>query len=282
MKNKCHKTELCLLITMLFCYAGCLSFFLAGNKTDTIALFLLHSCLALAYFFMLSVRYSRIPINDHSADAAIASALEDTAKALKTLKAQHEALLCETKQKDKMIADLTSQASPKPSQCAPAPDFPKCSLLPPPTQQTSLDLLSIAANMAEQYQKYAFEKGGNICVSSANNALRIKACENHITILFQNIMDNSIKYMTPLGSLVITLSGIGDTVLIVFKDNGAELAQSELEHIFDLNYQGTNRRGGSGLGLAQAKAIVAHYHGSITAKSENGVGIYIELPFEME
>ena len=47
-----------------------------------------------------------------------------------------------------------------------------------------------------------------------------------------------------------------------------------------MNYQGTNRISGNGLGLAQARAIVEYYGGMIYARSSvgNGMGIYIHLP----
>ena len=64
------------------------------------------------------------------------------------------------------------------------------------------------------------------------------------------------------------------------KDNGAGLSASETEHIFELNFQGTNRISGNGLGLAQARAIVEYYGGMIYARSSvgSGMGIYIHLP----
>ena len=99
-------------------------------------------------------------------------------------------------------------------------------------------------------------------------------------ILFRNIIDNSIKYMKRAGSLVITISTIGDDIFIVLKDTGEGLPEEETKHIFELNYQGSNRISGNGLGLAQAKAIVENYGGTIYAKSTegNGMGIYIQLP----
>lgn len=282
MRNKRYKTEFCMLILMLICYAGCLYFLVTENKINAIILFMLHSCLALAYFFLLTVRHSRIPIDDHAADAFIPSILEDTTKELSKLKMQYDNLLYETEQKDKIIANMKSESSSEPSKTVPDPALAPYSLLPRQEKITDVDVLSIANNMAEQYQNYASARGGIITVTSANNELKIKASANYITILFQDIIDNSIKYMRRLGSLVITLSGIGDNIFIAFKDNGAELAQSELEHIFDLNYQGTNRCSGTGLGLTQARAIVEHYNGTITAKSENGIGIYIKLPLGTE
>ena len=108
----------------------------------------------------------------------------------------------------------------------------------------------------------------------------VKASRGRLRILFRNIIDNSIKYMNRSGSLLITISNIGDDIFIVLKDNGNGLSEHETKHIFELNYQGTNRVSGNGLGLTQAKAIVDYYGGSIYAKSMigRGMGIYIQLP----
>jgi len=68
----------------------------------------------------------------------------------------------------------------------------------------------------------------------------------------------------------------------VLKDNGKGLPREETPHIFELNYQGSNRISGNGLGLTQAKAIVEAYGGTIYAKStpDNGMGIYIQIPMD--
>ena len=108
----------------------------------------------------------------------------------------------------------------------------------------------------------------------------MRADPNRIITLFRNIIDNSIKYMKRAGSLVITISTIGDDIFIVLKDTGEGLNEDETKHIFELNFQGSNRISGNGLGLAQAKAIVESYGGTIYAKSTEGkgMGIYIQLP----
>ena len=86
--------------------------------------------------------------------------------------------------------------------------------------------------------------------------------------------------MQKSGVLVITISNIGSDIFIVLKDNGLGLSQQETGHIFELNYQGSNRISGNGLGLTQSKAIVDYYGGTIYAKStpNQGMGIYIQLP----
>jgi signal transduction histidine kinase len=88
--------------------------------------------------------------------------------------------------------------------------------------------------------------------------------------------------MSKEGTLQITISRIEQELFIVMKDNGEGLAPDETEHIFELNFQGTNRISGNGLGLAQARAIVEYYGGMIYARSSvgSGMGIYIQLPIE--
>ena len=127
---------------------------------------------------------------------------------------------------------------------------------------------------------YSKKSGIQLLISSASDALTVRADASFMRILFRNIIDNSIKYMNRNGSLIITISNIADDLFIVLKDNGDGLPSSETSRIFELNYQGSNRISGNGLGLTQAKAIVEYYGGTIYAKSDagKGMGIYIQLP----
>ena len=133
-----------------------------------------------------------------------------------------------------------------------------------------------AGDMAEA----ATKAGISIRTISTDATLMVKASPTMIDVLFKNIIDNAIKYMSREGTLQITISRIEQELFIVMKDNGEGLAQNETEHIFELNFQGTNRISGNGLGLAQARAIVEYYGGMIYARSSvgSGMGIYIHLP----
>ena len=157
-------------------------------------------------------------------------------------------------------------------------------LLPPVDPDEALnetiDILSIAQDTIDELSSFASEAEIKILLSAPENALLVKANKSRLRILFRNIIDNSIKYMQRSGTLIITISNIGDDIFIVLKDNGNGLSERETRHIFELNYQGSNRISGNGLGLTQAKAIVDYYGGSIYAKSMlgRGMGIYIQLP----
>ena len=158
------------------------------------------------------------------------------------------------------------------------------SLLPKLSEEerklTAINIIDAARSVVEELEGAARKCGIQIQIASANEALFVKAAPSRIRILFRNIIDNSIKYMNRAGVLVITISNIGTDIFIVLKDNGKGLEAKETDHIFELNYQGSNRVSGNGLGLAQSKAIVEYYGGTIYAKSnsEQGMGIYIQLP----
>ncbi len=156
------------------------------------------------------------------------------------------------------------------------------SLLPPDDDDdaSNVDIIDVARRAIKELEADAVKAGLKVTISSASERLMVHASARRLLIMFRNIIDNSIKYMQTAGTLVITISAIEDDIFIVLKDTGKGLPENETKHIFELNYQGSNRISGNGLGLTQAKAIVEHYGGTIYARSPqgNGMGIYIQLP----
>ncbi len=155
-------------------------------------------------------------------------------------------------------------------------------LLPPDDedQTVTVDIIDVARHAIAELNDAARAAGLRINISTASDKLMVRASAKRLLIMFRNIIDNSIKYMQTEGTLVITISAIEDDIFIVLKDTGKGLPENETKHIFELNYQGSNRISGNGLGLTQAKAIVEHYGGTIYARSPegSGMGIYIQLP----
>lgn len=189
-------------------------------------------------------------------------------------KTRNEGLLKEIEEKknesDEMIASINEKASIS-------------SFLPEiddEDEKSEVDIIEVAKRVADELSEAARKAKMQINISTSEGALKVKASEKRIVILFRNIIDNSIKYMNQEGILVITISAINDDIFIVLKDSGKGLAESETKHIFELNYQRSNCISGNGLGLTQAKAIVDYYGGNIYARSSEGkgMGIYIQLP----
>ena len=116
-------------------------------------------------------------------------------------------------------------------------------------------------------------------IMEPNEEVYARADEEVLRILFRNIIDNAVKFMGQNGKLVVTVTKAPKEAIVVIRDNGEGVSDHELEHIFEINYQGENAIGGTGLGLAQAKAIVDLFGGRIYAKSskEDGMGIFVHL-----
>ena len=144
----------------------------------------------------------------------------------------------------------------------------------------TIDIIQIVRDTMQELKPFAEKVHLEIRISAPDDKILVRADASRLRIMFRNIIDNSIKYMNRAGILVITISNLGDDIFIVLKDNGNGLSEKETAHIFELNYQGSNRISGNGLGLTQAKAIVEYYGGTIYAKSNvgKGMGIYVQLP----
>lgn len=147
------------------------------------------------------------------------------------------------------------------------------------SESEEVDLAKVVDEVLSQMKPFADPKGIRMSVSCASSPVMIKANYKLMSIMLRNIIDNSIKYMRRAGNLHVTLSKVDNDIFIICKDDGFGLASDELVHIFELNYQGSNRVSGNGLGLTQARDIVKAYNGEIYAKSNNGsgMGIYIQL-----
>ena len=260
--------------------------------------FIIHSLvlLTLAFLFWKNNLEDNDLIELQAKYQKIASENEAAAEALKT-RLDDQTRLCEKKDQELIDANLRIRAlNEELSSVRASADNAKAALaeaeteesyealLPPidPSESPSetIDIIRIAQDTISELSAFAKKANLDIVLSAPDGTMLVKANRSRLRILFRNIIDNSIKYMNRSGSLLITISNIGDDIFIVLKDNGNGLSEHETKHIFELNYQGTNRVSGNGLGLTQAKAIVDYYGGSIYAKSMigRGMGIYIQLP----
>jgi two-component system sensor histidine kinase BaeS len=105
--------------------------------------------------------------------------------------------------------------------------------------------------------------------------------------LFNNLMENSLRYTDPNGGLEI-LGEIRDKLLILtFQDSAPGISDEQLIRIFERFYrtEGSRNRasGGSGLGLAICQNIVEAHGGQISASHSpaGGVRITVVLPLSV-
>jgi signal transduction histidine kinase len=96
-----------------------------------------------------------------------------------------------------------------------------------------------------------------------------------------NLILNSIAAMENGGTLTITVTR-NDELQLEIADTGRGIAEEEVKKVFEPFY--TTKEQGLGLGMPYAKKIIEQLGGTISLKSQLGIGtrIQIELPKEVD
>ena len=87
-----------------------------------------------------------------------------------------------------------------------------------------------------------------------------------------NLLDNSIKYTNPGGTITVTLSNRDKDLLVQVADTGTGIPEEHIPYLFNPFYRVTGDSKGSGLGLAIVKTIVETNGGRIWVNSIYGKG----------
>jgi two-component system sensor histidine kinase ArlS len=100
----------------------------------------------------------------------------------------------------------------------------------------------------------------------------VNANSNMVKQLLRIFIDNSLKFTSDGGSIIINLIKYESHCKLIIKDDGEGIPKEYLNKIFDRFYMVDNSRekqkGGSGLGLAIAKQIVLAHNGEIKVESK--------------
>lgn len=140
-----------------------------------------------------------------------------------------------------------------------------------------IDLIDLLERAGDDMQTVARNNGIQIQTLSPVDSFIIEADPYQLNKAIFNIIENSIKYMGREGHITIFTDCRDDDVTITIKDDGFGLDSEETNHIFELNYQGSNKAAGHGHGLYLAKNAAEIHGGSISASSAPGMGMSIKI-----
>lgn len=118
---------------------------------------------------------------------------------------------------------------------------------------------------------------------NTKNLSKVFGDENQLLSLFQNLIENGIKYNDkPTKKIEISSTEMPNSIQIIVKDNGIGIPKKFHGQIFTMFKRlHTNQQyEGTGLGLAICEKIVYRMNGQISLKSVEGEGttFYIDLP----
>jgi len=119
-------------------------------------------------------------------------------------------------------------------------------------------------------KKIIFDKKNIQIKNKINKKHFVKADIQEFEVLITNLIDNSIKYNTENGEVILESKENNNQITISIRDTGIGLEKKQIEKIFDEFYKADTSRHdieSSGLGLSICKRIVEKHNGKIWVKS---------------
>lgn len=119
----------------------------------------------------------------------------------------------------------------------------------------------------------------------AQPSLQILADKVQLQIIFQNCIQNALKFSHVGEKIHITTQDVGNQIQVLIQDRGVGIAQNKLEEIQQkqnivASSEGTKKEQGTGLGLLLVKQFVEMNQGKIQIDSFLGKGTTITLTFD--
>lgn len=127
----------------------------------------------------------------------------------------------------------------------------------------------------DSFRLYAKSKNIQLIFTYNEAIIEMDFVSYYMDDIMQNLLSNAIKFSHPGSNISIQLVTLKQKdVILTVADHGKGISKQEIEHIFDLFYQGTqsDKNNGSGIGLSYCRQLVEMMHGKIEAESEEGQG----------
>jgi two-component system phosphate regulon sensor histidine kinase PhoR len=151
-------------------------------------------------------------------------------------------------------------------------------------QLSEIDLLRFFSDLIRDWKKKLSTKRLNAVVDVAEDCSVIRADEARLREIFDNLLDNAVKYSHEDGEIRLHAERRDGELMFNVSDNGIGIDSEDLPRIFERFYRADKARsrelGGTGLGLSIVKHIAQLHGGRVEAESElrRGTTIRVILP----
>ena len=141
-----------------------------------------------------------------------------------------------------------------------------------------VDLLALMRHLSDALSELARERGVVITIVPASAATVVTGDRDELLSVFDNLIENAIKYGKAGGRVEVTLADARTPaeVAVTVRDFGAGIAPEHLPRLTERFYRVDNAQsraeGGTGLGLALVKHTISRHRGRLTIESRPGEG----------
>jgi two-component system phosphate regulon sensor histidine kinase PhoR len=143
---------------------------------------------------------------------------------------------------------------------------------------TPIDLVPIVRQVVDGLETLARDRGVTVNIEAAN-ALTVFGDHDELVRIFENLIENALKYGAAGKRVDIKLAasdGSEPEAQVSVRDYGPGIAPEHLprltERFYRVDVSESRAQGGTGLGLALVKHILARHRGRLTIESAPGEG----------
>ncbi|MED2792988.1 HAMP domain-containing sensor histidine kinase [Bacillus wiedmannii] len=151
-----------------------------------------------------------------------------------------------------------------------------------PIHKTTVDIVNLTREIIIEFMNMPHYENRLIEFECPQEELVIQADQGLIQRTIVNLVNNALIHTDVKTLIQVRIKQIFGYAIVTIEDNGKGIHKSDLPHIFDRYFRGTNTdpKSGSGLGMAIVKEIIVAHGGEIVVESNkgNGTKIILQIP----
>jgi two-component system phosphate regulon sensor histidine kinase PhoR len=150
--------------------------------------------------------------------------------------------------------------------------------------KNEVNVIELIHSSIATHQLQINKQQAQVIFDSQQSGVKIYVDEFHLVNVFNNLLDNALKYSKENCLIEITVQKNLNNMLITFRDNGIGIDQALHDKVFEKFYRvqvgNLHDVKGFGLGLSYVKSIIESHNGTVELKSEKNKGseFIIKLP----
>ncbi len=147
------------------------------------------------------------------------------------------------------------------------------------------DINELIHNVIINFTLQIENKNGTIEEDYSADTAVMQVDNVHFTNMISNIVDNAVKYSGEEPALSVSTLNKNEKLIVRVKDSGIGIKKEDQRKIFEKFYRvptgNIHNVKGFGLGLSYVKKIAEEHNGTVSLKSEPGIGTEFEISFPM-
>ena len=144
----------------------------------------------------------------------------------------------------------------------------------PEEKKVRFDIEETLGQVLITFEKKITDKNLNVDVDMPGHPVFTHACEDYVTQVIYNLIDNAVKFCPQDGTLGLKIQQGGGKVYVTVSNDGETIPTEELPLVFDrfhkIDKSRSQNRDGWGLGLYIVKTLVSSHGENISVTSRDG------------